>query len=215
MTETIAGPPDEGQRPFAGSAYDGSMLRRLSLTVLDEHIALGTFGLVPRLLVVVHGLWLPEDMARALSGGALQTGVCGVSLGVSLAESEPPPEGWLHEAGASERCVPGNAPPLAWRGLGPAEMLAVLDGLAALGVPARKPDLDGIADTGDYAHTTTLLGAVDHGSFHVCLQQMQSGYGGRDAAAFAGLMRIVLGLAGLDAGDERWRSIFAVRERGG
>jgi hypothetical protein len=68
--------------------------------------------------------------------------------------------------------------------------------LSALGLPALEPDINGITDTSDYEHVTTLVGAIDRRPFRVCVERMCSGYGGRDARAFALRMRVVLGIAG-------------------
>jgi hypothetical protein len=179
----------------------------LDLVVMDDCMRLGDRGRPPRLLVVVRGIWAPDQ--EGLPWHLLRAGVCGVSLGVSVAEHVPASDGMLYEAGAAETCVADVAPPLAWRDVQRDETRELLAALAALGVPSREPDLDGICDTSDYEHVTTLVGAIDRHAFHVCLQRMCSGYGGQDARAFAALMRVVLVVARLDPDADRWASLFA------
>jgi hypothetical protein len=182
----------------------------LDLVVMDDCMRLGDRGRPPRLLVVVRGMWAPDQ--EGFPWHLLRTGVCGVSLGVSVAEHVPAGDGMLYEAGAAETCVADVAPPLAWREIERHDVRAILAGLDAIGVPSREPDLDGICDTSDYEHVTTLVGAIDRHPFRVCLAQMCSGYRGRDARAFAVLMRVVLGVARLDPSEDRWASLFATGE---
>jgi hypothetical protein len=143
---------------------------------------------VPRLVVLVQGLWLREDIAAGF-GVDPQFCVCGVSV-------RP------HEAGDT-----APAPPLAWHDVGRAELRSLLDGAVALGVPARQPALKGIMDTSDTGVDTTLTGAIDHRGFYVSLHRQCSGYGGRDADAFAHLTRLILGVARLDPHDPAWSEL--------
>jgi hypothetical protein len=177
----------------------------------DDCIHIGDHGRPPRLLVVVRGMWVPDG--STIPGSFAPAGVCGVSLGVSIAEHVTAPDGWLYDGGAHETCVSGVAAPLAWRDLRREEIRAILNMLSALGLPAREPDINGITDTSDYEHVTTLVGVIDRRPFRVCVERMCSGYGGRNAQAFALLMRVVLGIAGLDADASHWRSLLDAAEQ--
>jgi hypothetical protein len=149
---------------------------------------------VPQLVVVVRGLWLREDFAEVFPVGLARRCVCGVSLRPHE-ESDTAP-----------------APNLAWHEVGQVELRSLLDGALALGVPARQPALKGVVDTCDNGCDTTLTGAIDGRGFYVLLHRQCSGFGGRDAGAFAQLMRLVLGVARLDPHDPAWRELFHTRD---
>jgi hypothetical protein len=152
----------------------------------------------PRLLVLVNG---------RSSGEPKLAGVCGVSLGRSIAEHGPPEGAWPHAKYEwTEVCVSGVAPPLAWRDLGLDEVRQLFGAITALGLPAAEPDVVPVVDiSSDLVRVTTVMGAIDGRPFRLCLQGIYWGYRGRDAPAFLHLLRIVFGLARIDATAERWR----------
>jgi hypothetical protein len=149
---------------------------------------------VPRLVVVVRGLWLREDLSGIFPLDLARHCVCGVSLRPHEERDTAP------------------APPLAWHDVGQVELRSLLDGAVALGLPAREPALEGIVDTSDTSFDTTLTGAIDRRGFYVNLHRQCSGYRGRDAGAFAQLMRLILGVARLDPHDPAWSELFHTRD---
>jgi hypothetical protein len=165
----------------------------------------------PRLLVVVSGWQTTDERTRGLLKSQPNTGVVGVSLGTPIAEQGQFEERQSFKWYAQEMCIPGVAPPLAWRSIGSEEIGRLLEALVALGLPGGTPHLDGLLNaSGDYSHLTTVTGTIDGTPFRVRLNDMCTGYRGRDAAAFARFMRVLFEVAGIDATNNRWRAIFNV-----
>lgn len=167
--------------------------RTLDLTVVHTgNSFVGMFApYVPRFVVLIRGstarldLALPEDRRHECRFGAV-----GVSLGA------PPSE----PSGAGER-------PMVWRDVSLEELTELIAELDRF----READVDGVPDTGDWFQTTTISGLLDGEPFGLSVSQMQSGFRGADAATFVGLLRRILGVAGLSIDDRRWHGLGIVR----
>jgi hypothetical protein len=157
--------------------------RLLDLTVVQQGSGLGDFASIwmPKLLVVVRGKTERLDLAMPDLAERVRFGARGVSVGES-----------------SE---------INWRHTRFEELADLVVAVADLGSPQVK----GVVDTGDYFQASVVTGALDGAPFHFRVEQMQSGYQGRDAEKLAAFMRLVLKVADLDAADPRWSAMVHAR----
>jgi hypothetical protein len=155
----------------------------LDLTVVHQGSGLGDFASlwVPRLLVVVRGKTERLDLAMPEIAERVRFGARGVSVD-----------------GSSE---------INWRHTSFEEIEGLVTAVADLG----SPQIKAVVDTGDYFQATVISGALDGAPFHLRIEQMQSGYQGRDAEKVAALLRLVLQVADLDVADRRWSALVHAR----
>jgi hypothetical protein len=160
--------------------------RSLELVVLHKGSQLGDFASswMPRLVVVVRGTTDRLDLSVPELAGRVRFGARGVAVGSTRVTE------------------------MQWRDVTHEEIVALIDALDALKPPI---EVASIVDTIDYFQTTIVSGAVDEAPFFYRVDQMHSGYQGRDAQKFAALMRTLLEVANLDATDRHWASLIDAR----